>query len=75
MCNISIGALTPDNVQIISLLAPYRYLSPYYGQQKVETPQLASMGYETVPTVTSMVDVFISEQGFVSNEKVSCAQA
>lgn len=44
------------------------YLSPYYGQANVEIPQAASMGYETVPTVASMADVFISRDGFIFNE-------
>ncbi|CAN0080944.1 unnamed protein product [Pylaiella littoralis] len=42
-----------------------RYLSPYYST--VVVPKLARDGYENIPTVVGMADVFINERGFLWN--------
>jgi len=46
-------------------------LSSYYQYTSTETPKLARDGYEGVPTVISMPDVFINNLGFFWNAKVS----
>ncbi|CAM9867121.1 unnamed protein product [Pylaiella littoralis] len=42
-----------------------RYLSSYY--RTVEVPKRARDGYENIPTVVGMADVFINERGFLWN--------
>ncbi|CAM9968750.1 unnamed protein product, partial [Pylaiella littoralis] len=44
-----------------------RYLSSYYAD--VEVPKRASDGYENVPTLVGMADMFINKLGHVWNEK------
>lgn len=48
-----------------------RYLSPYHASGDDEMSQLATYGYETVPSVVSLADVHVSKQGYVFDTKVS----
>lgn len=56
---------------VITILARCRYLSPYYGLPDVALPQSTACGYEAIPTVAAMADVFITADGFVINAKAS----
>eukprot|EP00903_Cladosiphon_okamuranus_P010588 g10012.t1 len=58
--------------------AAARYLSPYYVVEEV--PKAAGDGYEVVPAVASMADVYVNNLGYFWNEKdyvvpKSCKQA
>lgn len=48
-----------------------RYLSSYHSVKDDEVPQQASNGYEAVPAVVTMKDVFITPQGFVLSRQAS----
>lgn len=49
-----------------------RYMSSYYAIPEIEIPKPASGGYEGVPTVVSLADVFINPFGYVWNARASC---
>ena len=45
-----------------------RHLSVYYVEE-TEVPKLKIDGYENVPTLAGMADVFINDRGFIWNKK------
>lgn len=63
----------PDTIHIATspltffVCSAKRYLSMYYGD--VEVPKRASDGYENIPTLVGIADVFINKLGHVWNKK------
>lgn len=53
------------------MLLASRYLSAYYALPEDEMPQSAACGYETIPTVVAMSDVFVTGKGYMFNTKAS----
>lgn len=49
-------------------------MSTYIGVSEEEVCQEANAGYEPLPSVSSMVDVYITPLGIVFNKKVSIAR-